>query len=98
MTSYMTMIKGAGGAADFVLGLTSHRFWCCHNNDDYSASIDSCCSINIACSNRREKGEKCKTVTTCFKYSWTPLVNCIWYVCCQWMLKIDYTKFNCILQ
>lgn len=58
MTSYMTMIKGAGCAADFVLGLTSHRFWCCHNNDDYSASIDSCVSINIACSKQEGEGRE----------------------------------------
>lgn len=43
---------------------------------------------------RRERKEECETVTTCFKYSSTPLGNCILYVCCQWMLKTDYTKFN----
>lgn len=59
------MIKGEGGAGRFTLGLTSHRFWCRHNdNDDYSADTDSCVSINIACS--KEEGEECETVTTCF--------------------------------
>lgn len=65
MERNMTMIKGEGGAGRFTLGLTSHRFWCRHNdNDDYSADTDSCVSINIACS--KEEGEECETVTTCF--------------------------------
>lgn len=50
------MIKGEGGDSQLVLGLTSHRFWCRHNNDDYSVSSDSCVSINIACSKEEGKG------------------------------------------